>query len=123
MRKFILLAIFSIGLMLVWPPGGYDKAEKHTDQVSMVADIGHADFVAIDHVTTQYVSFEFAAIKPPGVCTAENVVQKSPDFNKFYRLNYRTCLNTKDVSNQRKFLTKNKVSHDQIRIRNDTSLI
>ena len=121
MKKFIAFCIFMIGMMIMWPPGEQAKAAT-TDQVCMVADIGHADFIAIDQVTTQYVSFEFAAIKPPGVCTAENVVQKSPDFMKFYSLNYRTCLNTKDVSNQRKFITRNKVSVDQVRIRADTSI-
>lgn len=122
MKKFIAFCIFMIGLMLVWPPGEQAKATTNTDQVCMVADIGHADFIAIDQVTTQYSPFEFAAIKPPGIATAENVVQKSPDFMKFYSLNYRTCLNTKDVSNQRKFITKNKVSVDRIRIRADTSV-
>lgn len=109
--------------MLVWPPGEYAKASPVADQVCMIADIGHADFIAIDQVTIpQYSTYEFAAIKPPGVATTENVVQKSPDFMKFYQLNYRTWLNTKSFQDQRKFLTKNKVSPDQIRIRDDTSV-
>jgi hypothetical protein len=122
MKKFIAFCIFMIGMMIMWPPGEQAKASTNTDQVCIVVDIGHADYIAIDQVTTQYVPFELAAIKPPGVITAENVVQKSPDFGKFYSLNYRTCLNTKDVSNQRKFITKNKVSPGQIRIRDDTSV-
>lgn len=122
MKGIIALICFTIGLMFVWPPGEQVKAST-SDQVSMVADIGHADFVAIDQVTTQYVSFEFAAIKPPGVFTAKNVIQKSPDFNKFYRLNYRTCLYSYGVRSQNKNITKNKVSFGEIRIRDDTSLI
>lgn len=122
MRKFILLAIFSIGMFAMLPSMS-SASGSPPDQVCFVAD-SHQAVQAYDvqeiNVKT-FFAFELQAIKQP-VCTAENVVQKTPDFNKFYLLNYRTCLNTKDVSNQRKFLTKNKVSYDQIRIRDDTSV-
>ena len=131
MKNLIALMILAIGMLVMWPPGDWAKASA-SEKVSFVADIGHAGVIATvqentSDVVVQFANvekfevFELAAIKPE-VCTAENVVQKSPDFNKFYLLNYRTCLHANGVRSQNKFLAKNKVSIDRIRIRDDTSV-
>ena len=122
MRKFILLAIFSIGMFAMLPSMSSGSGSP-PDQVCFVADSHQAvqayDVQAINVKT--FVAFELQAIKHP-VCTAENVVQKTPDFNKFYRMNYRTCLYSNGVRSQNKRITKNKVSFGEIRIRDDTSV-
>lgn len=123
MRKFIALAIFSIGMLVMWPPGEQVKAAT-SDQVCFVVD-SHQAVQAYDVQVINaenFVAYELQAIKQP-VCTAENVIQESPDFNKFYRLNYRTCLYDNGVRSLYKSQGKSCVHQSIIRIRDDTSLV
>lgn len=120
MKKFIALAIFMIGLFIALPSTGSGSTSPPPDQVSFVADLQltvHSfDVQAIANET--FVVTEYLAIKPPAVCTAENITQKNPDFKMFYRLNYRACL----YSHRFRSTTKDNVSIDQVKIRDDTSV-
>lgn len=124
MKKFILLSLFAIGLMVSLPLMSSGSTSPPPDQVNFVADLQQdvqsyeVQAIAIDYP----FAFEFTAIRPPGLCTAENVVQKAPDFEMFYRLNYRTCLSCKFVNSNNKIFLLNKAPDGQIRIRDDTSV-
>jgi len=122
MKTLIALLVFSVGLLLSWPPGEQAKASA-ADQVCFVGDVGHADYIAVAQNAVQYQSYEFAALKPPIECVSDGVIQKAPDFYAMYALNYRTCLNSKSVRNYNKLLKKSCVHQSIIRIRDDTSLV
>lgn len=130
MKAFILLICFSFGILLTMPPGNQVQA-ANTHQVTLVSDVGQVmpayvqvtyDFVALPLVVQEIGVYDTHVSSVPIVCTAE-VVQKRPDFNSFYCLNYRTCLYASDVrSVNKKLIQKNKVSAGQIKIRDDTSV-
>lgn len=117
MKAFILLICFSFGMLLTMPPGNQAQA-ANTHQVTLVSDVGQNmqaydqvtfDFVALPCVVQEIGAYDTPAANVPIVCTAD-VVQKRPDFNLFYCLNYRTCLSDGKVQNQKKFISKNKDS-------------
>lgn len=111
MKAFILLICFSFGMLLVMPPGNRVQA-ANTHQVTLVSDVGQimpdyvqvtCDFVALPLVVHEIVAYDLHVSTLPIVCTAD-VVQKRPDFNSFYYLNYRTCLYSMAVNSQNKKL-------------------
>lgn len=112
MKAFILLICFSFGMLLTMPPGNKAQA-ANTHQITLVSDVGqvmpaYEYQVAIDFAARPLVVQDIGAASdvPIAVCTAE-IVQKRPDFNSFYNLNYRTCLSAGNVPYPKKFLTKN----------------
>lgn len=116
MKAFILLIFFSFGMLLTMPPGNQAQA-ANTHQVTLVSDVGQIapayqvtfDFVALPYVVQEIGVFDTPALNVPIVRTAD-VVQKLPDFNSFYSVNYRTCLSDGKVQNQKNFISKNKES-------------
>jgi hypothetical protein len=130
MKAFILLICFSFGMLLTMPPGNQAQA-ANTHQVTLVSDVGQLmpayemvtfDFVALPLVVQEIGAYDLPVSSVPIVCTAD-VVQKRPDFNSFYCLNYRTCLYASEVrSVNKRLMQKDKVSAGQIKIRDDTSV-
>lgn len=115
MKAFILLICFSFGMLLTMPPGNKAQA-ANTHQITFVSDVGQVmpsyeyqvniDFSARPLVVQEIGVYDLPASDVPIVCTAD-VIQKRPDFNSFYNLNYRTCLSAGNVQYRKKFLTKN----------------
>lgn len=77
MKKFILLSLFAIGLMVLWPPGEQVMAAT-SDQVSFVVDLGTAQafaFIQNDiHVVYQ------SQLEPATILVKEkggNLIEKS----------------------------------------------
>ena len=123
MKKFIAIAIFSIGLFIA-SPLAHAIAAPPPDQVSfVVADIQQAspayEFQAIAIEAPVY--FVESTLRVTPVYLADVVVQQSPNFMMFYKLHYRTCLQSQVQSQnlQRNFIAQGMV----FRIRSDTSLI
>jgi len=111
MKAFILLICFSFGMLLTMPPGNKAQA-ANAHQVTLVSDVGQImpayemvafDFVALPLVVQDIGAYDLPVLNVPIVCTAD-VVQKRPDFNSFYCLNYRTCLYSMAVNSQNKKL-------------------
>lgn len=111
MKNLIAIMILAFGMLLTMPPGNQAQA-ANTHQVTFVSDVGQImpayvqatyDFVALPLVVQEIGTYDTPASNVPIVCTAD-VVQKRPDFNLFYRLNYRTCLYSMAVNSQNKKL-------------------
>src|SRR3972149_2947789 len=117
MKNFIVFMIFAIGMFAMGSHMSY-ASPSPPGKVCLIA----ADGYTVDQVSPettsvqvfqyamldQFKSFELVAVKPPGECTAEAIVQKAPDFKRFIELNYRTCLYSMAFNNQKnKLIQKN----------------
>lgn len=139
MKKFIALAIFAIGMLVIWPPGEQVKA-ANSDQVSFVIDqqyVAPAAAMLQDNYTFDQVGnvkyqnvincrkgggVEVQVLNPATQPTyLINNKMKAHNFTDYSNYSLRTCLTDKTLKGQN-LQAKNKVSVGKIRIRSDTEV-
>lgn len=141
MKKFILLSLFAIGIMVLWPPGEQVRAAT-SDQVSFVAE--HASFApAMATVQAPAFVYEFNQLAPVAVVVPtqekggaaveislitsrdagylnKNVIATTTDFTMLKNYDFRICRLMKQTESQ--ITAKNIESRTRCTIRADSQV-
>jgi len=139
MKPFILVCIFAIGMMFMWPPGEQVQA-ANSDQVSFV--VGHQPEVpAVEMLQDNYTFDQIGNVKYQNVISCRkgggvevqvlnlvtqttyliNNKMKAHNFTLYCNYNFRLC-HPLMVYQSKNIQVEKIQSHDPVKIRADTSV-